>query len=189
MNNYFKIFAVAIAAIIAIFFTSCKKDNEIKHPYAIGQSHEGGIIFYIDGTWEHGLICTANDLGNGASWQLQPVFATNVKQIAVGTGQTNTNELVSILGEGVYAAKLCDDLVLNGFSDWFLPSKDELALMYSNLAGTGIGNFTAEMGIYYWSSSEIDENNVWTVSFYNFAPGPWANTKINQFPIRAVRAF
>jgi hypothetical protein len=43
----------------------------------------------------------------------------------IGTGNTNTNLIVAVQGNGNYAAKICYDLVLNGYSDWFLPSRDE----------------------------------------------------------------
>ncbi len=64
---------------------------------------------------------------------------------AVGTGKRNTELLVKAMDTSayrifwstdttaVYAAKLCDDLIYNGFDDWFLPSKDELNLLFVNL--------------------------------------------------------
>jgi len=73
---------------------------------------------------------------------------------AIGTGQANTT---AIVGEPATTgmAKLADDLVVNGYDDWYLPSKDELDRMWDNLADEGIGGFETGTSGYYWSSSEI----------------------------------
>jgi hypothetical protein len=57
----------------------------------------------------------------------------------LGTGNANTNTVVSNQGAGNYAAKLCSDLVLGSYSDWYLPSKDELNKLFLNK--TAIGGF------------------------------------------------
>jgi hypothetical protein len=175
--------------IICFFFNSCKKKDETPHPYTIGQTYGGGIIFYIDQTFQHGLVCASTDQSDGIVWQTEPLSNTNVTNTSIGSGQSNTNSLVTILGPGSYAATICHDLVLNGFSDWFLPSKNEALTMYNNLSGLGIGNFNSGMGVYYWSSSEIDIYNVWGVSFYSLGGGIWSLTKSWGCRVRAVRAF
>jgi hypothetical protein len=152
MNNYFKIFALAIVAIIAIFFTSCKKDNEVKHPYAIGQSYGGGIIFYIDGTWEHGLICASVDQGL-AEWGCDLPIGGTSKEI--GTGKANTLAILNKCGTSSIAAGLCDQysITVSGqtYNDWFLPSLKEMMLIYQQ------GILTPVSGVAYWSSSEYDD--------------------------------
>jgi TolB-like protein len=72
-----------------------------------------------------------------------------------------------------------------GYTDWRLPNKDELNLMYINLKQKGLGGFS---GYWYWSSSQIDTIYSWLQSFrdgrqYNNSP------KDNSFSVRAVRAF
>jgi hypothetical protein len=81
------------------------------------------------------------------------------------------------------AARLCGDLVLGGYSDWYLPSKDELHQLYINRVA--IGGFASS---YYWSSTEGDSSNAW---FQNFSDGGQFNDrdKLQYFPVRAVRAF
>jgi hypothetical protein len=80
------------------------------------------------------------------------------------------------------AARICGDLVLNGYSDWFLPSKDELNNLYLNR--TAIGGFAAA---YYWSSSENYSLYAWVQYFTNGSQD--YNNKDATNYVRAVRAF
>ncbi len=79
---------------------------------------------------------------------------------------------------------LCKNQVSGGYDDWFLPSKDELYLMYSNLKVNSRGSF--ESG-WYWSSSEVDYQTAW---FQDFDSGSQEyDFKDFPFYVRAVRAF
>ena len=87
----------------------------------------------------------------------------------------------------------CDELVLTGYSDWYLPTKEELNMIFVNLNKIGVGGFESQ---FYWSSSEIDINNAFFQSFNN---GNQYNhdgrgntisyTKILKYGVRAVRSF
>ncbi len=83
------------------------------------------------------------------------------------------------------ARKICRDLVLNGYDDWFLPSKDELDLMYRNLKKRGLGGFASDC---YWSSSESNSSTAGSQSF-----GDGYQYSFNKYNyserVRAVRAF
>jgi len=158
------------------------EDVTFKSEYVIGDYLYGGYIFYVDGTGEHGLVCAPSDQSLNALWgNCTPAEAAGK---TIGTGYQNTKDIV--LGcpvEGI-AAKLCYDLEMNGYSDWFLPSIDELFLMYTNLYAKGLGGFK---DCFYWSSSH-DKYGVWVVSFYY---GSKSNQDRNENSIRtrAVRAF
>ena len=52
------------------------------------------------------------------------------------------------------------------YKDWFLPSKDELYLMYTELKAHSIGGFSNDV---YQSSSEKDASNAWGYLFLNGA--------------------
>jgi len=149
-------------------------------PFFIGQSYGGGIIFYIDGTGQHGLISASSDQNSGAQWGctggLIGTFTT------IGAGQANTTSIVYGCSQLGIAAKVCDDLVLNGYSDWFLPSKDELNVMYQEKSVIG-GFFNSS----YWSSSENYASYAWFQNFLNGVPG--AGNKYSIYRVRAVRAF
>ncbi len=122
---------------------------------------------------------------------------SNCTGTEVGKGKRNTELLVKAMGSSayidkngtdttaVYAAKLCADLVYNGFDDWFLPSMDELNLMYVNLRRKGIGGFADD----YWSSSEDDyyASNAWYQYFSNGSQNTF--DRFIEFYVRAVRAF
>ena len=117
--------------------------------------------------------------------------------IAIGTGVQNTIDIESGCTTSGTAADICANLTLDGYSDWFLPSKDELNLMWLNLAdsdGDGynagptdpnnIGGFANN---YYWSSSQYDSVSAWKQYFYY--GNQFNDYKNNNYYIRAVRAF
>jgi hypothetical protein len=82
------------------------------------------------------------------------------------------------------AKTACDELILNGYSDWHLPTKDELNSVYVNLKQVGVGGFAADS---YWSSSENGRSFAW---LQNFAKGVQDdNYKGDTFYVRAIRAF
>lgn len=85
-----------------------------------------------------------------------------------------------------YAAKVCANYSAGGKDDWFLPSKDELDLMYENLQKEGLGGFSSND---YWSSSEYGDNasNAW---YQNLSSGVQGNFgRSPNFRVRPVRAF
>jgi hypothetical protein len=83
------------------------------------------------------------------------------------------------------AARICSDLVIGGYSDWYLPSRDELSLLFANKEAIGgLGGYA------YWSSSEGDSNNAWGVIFDGWNAGAQINDlKDFQINVRAVRSF
>jgi len=91
--------------------------------YTIGQAFGGGMIFYIDSTGQHGLIADTTHPIPYVEWGCDSIFIDTRQEI--GTGQANTLAIVNGCSQPGIAARLCYDLVLNGFDDWFLPSLDE----------------------------------------------------------------
>ena len=157
--------------------------------YTLGQSYGGGIIFYVDGTGQHGLIAATTDQSAGISWNNNGnQVVTNATGLAIGTGGSNTTTIINVQGNGSYAASLCRLYYSGGgFTDWRLPSLYELNELFlqRNLPGLGLNLFT-----FYWSSSEISDLNAWSVDFSQ--PGPnqtVSNKQYNFIAVRAVRAF
>ncbi len=160
---------------------------------AIGKSYQGGIIFYIDNTGEHGLIAAPTDQSNTIQWYNGSYVTTDATGTAVGTGLANTNKIVAAQGAGSYAAQSCADLVIGEYSDWYLPSKDELNLMYQNIglgAASPLTNVGGFLPYSYYSSSEADSGSAWLQAF-NAEGNQYAGYHNTYFPsfVRAVRAF
>lgn len=165
-----------------------EKITELKN-LKIGQQYQGGIIFYIDSTGEHGLIAAPMDQANGVTWG-NVYVATGARDPAIGAGKGNTELIVKKLGEGKYAAKICTDLVLNGYDDWYLPSKDELFKLYENR--NEVGGFKR---LKYFSSTEAKMTYAGGVvnyasycrDFGNGSGGRYLHSA--YYNVRAVRSF
>lgn len=154
--------------------------------FSIGQNYQGGYIVYIDSTGLHGLIAAPADLTNEQWGCNDSVFTviSGANGTAIGSGQANTTAIVTSCGDAPTAAKLCNDLSVGGYDDWYLPSKEELYFLYLNLGLKGLGGFTKG---YYWSSSQGSMYTAWMYYFYD---GSAVNlNKENQQHVRAVRSF
>lgn len=165
--------------------TTYGSDMTFTAVYLIGESFAGGIIFYIDGTGQHGLVCAPTDQSISSPWGCYGTTITGADGFSIGTGNQNTIDIVNGCSTNSIAAKICYDLVLNGYDDWFLPSRDELGLMYTNLKANGLGSF-AVFSVY-WSSSELDNIYASLQSFEN--GNQTKDFKLLNYYVRAVRAF
>ena len=147
----------------------------------IGETYQGGIVFYLDGSGG-GLIAAPTDQTD-SPWGCSGFFISGADGTAIGTGAQNTIDIESGCSETAIAAKICADLTLGGYTDWFLPSQDELNLMYTKK--DEIGNF-APNGIYR-SSTEHSSTQAKIHSFSNNSAGP--GSKTTPYQVRAIRAF
>jgi hypothetical protein len=149
----------------------------------IGSFHSGGIVFFLDSTGEHGLVCATSDQGS-FPWGC---YGTNIgTSTSIGTGQINTNLILSQCSNRPIAASVCDDLILNGYSDWYLPSKDELDILYTNLRNHPVAGF-GNSG-WYWSSSQLYSLAAWFL-FLDLGIMYGSGGKFNPGTVRAIRSF
>lgn len=165
----------------------------VEYEYALGDTGPaGGLIFYIDEAdayiWTYLEAAPSTNEWSGLVWgDYGMEIGGSAGLTGVGDGQTATSAIVSHMDSQSITgtpAQLCDSLDVGSFSDWFLPSKDELNLMYVNLHQEGIGSF---MNTGYSSSSEVDGNLVW---YQDFVDGfQDTGTKNVGLRVRAVRAF
>ena len=165
--------------------------------YRIGNTGPaGGFVFYDKGNnsggWRYLEAAPANTEFT-AQWGSVSAFdietGTNV-----GSGKNNTQRVSTLLeqrGELTRAAHRATQLDINGHSDWFLPSKAELAFMYINLKERGLGDFG---GGYYWSSSITMGVGLWnSVWAQRFSDGTEQGGMIHNmqqiYSVRAIRQF
>ena len=160
-------------------------------PYALRDTGPaGGHIFYDKGSysdgWRYLEAAPVSTEWTGIQWGSYGTLIGGTLT-GIGAGQNNTTTIVTWLDshlETGCAAQLCNDLTVDGYSDWFLPSKDELNLMYENLKVHEVGSFA---DYHYWSSSE---GTAFSTRGQRFDSGSWGYYfKDHTYRVRAVRAF
>ena len=155
-------------AIFGLATIQCAAQNPCT--YSIGSiGPAGGYIFYDKGNNSNGwryLEAAPNHIG-GIPWGCFGTF-TNLTADSIGSGLNNTQVIGQACGPN-NATQQCLNYTFNGYSDWFLPSIDELVEMFTNLWANGIGNFNAPNG-QYWSSSDFSSEGARIVSIDGMFP-------------------
>lgn len=158
----------------------------------IGADGVDGVVFYVDETGEHGLICSKVNIGvaSGVAWS--NITSTEIGATAKSdfNGAKNTIKIVGQNGHISSAAKLCADYSTIGTStgDWYLPSIDELSKIYHakyeiNKA-LNVNSFVLN---YYWSSTE--HSSSYALLYYFREGSAEYGNKSSAWMVRGVRAF
>jgi DnaJ like chaperone protein len=128
------------------------------------------------GNWDNGSISTVNLVD-------KTYIATGANGSGIGFGKLNTLKISQKI-EGQSAAKICINYRGGGKNDWFLPSKDELYMVFEKLFKSNISKFSPNL---YWSSSEYDSDDAWYHNFSRNSQGKLV--KGEQGYVRPIRAF
>jgi len=162
--------------------------------YAIGdRGPAGGFVFYVTADGLHGLEAAPADQPSFVEWGCFGTAIPGADGTVIGTGASNTDDINDPVHgcttAGIAAAVAAAYISPSGYFDWYLPSKDELDLMYDdigpgNATDPNVGGFGS---FFYWSSSEFNVNDAWSQAFFNGSQG--ANLKGSTVRVRSVRAF
>ncbi len=193
-------FTVTATNAIGTSLASAASNSVIPAPQQVGDFYQGGVVFYIFEYGDtgyiagetHGLIAAVQDQSSGIRWY-NGSYGFTVKGTAIGTGAANTTTIITVQGATAtsYAAGLARAYTGGGYTDWFLPSKDELNKMYLNrvtINTTAASNSGSDfINNDYWSSSEISNDASWGQDFSSGNQDMYY--KDFTFFVRAVRAF
>jgi len=156
--------------------------------YQVGDLAEGGIVFYVDETGEHGLVAAMEDMEGSYQWGCYETSISGADGESIGTGYQNTLDIVSECSETPIAASEALAYESEGYSDWYLPSKDELIEMYNTIGnGSPEGDIGGFGNNWYWSSSVSNTFSAWNVYFNNGYTTSFY--KYITIRVRVIRAF
>ncbi len=187
-----------LIAVLLLLVIGCDTGGGGSNPavtYAIGDTGPSGvgIVFYVTDGGLHGLEVAPVDQSTSQVWieggSTQTTENGNTST-AIGTGLANSNAIIDQTGHTGSAAQVCRSYNGGGLTDWYLPSKDELAAIWDNLVDDGTGVNSGVGGFaewYYWSSSEDYSSGTWGQTFGN--GGQDYGIKGGSLRVRAVRAF
>lgn len=154
----------------------------------IGSTFAGGVVFYLDATGKHGLVCAINDQGTNnwipsTTWTNTAIYSSFD---CYNCGEANSRIASNLFGSVSSAFQVCSAYSTGIYSDWYLPSRYELTLMYLNLKTIGLGSFSNG---WYWTSTESGPQTAWVINFtngsYSAGYSKWGSPGVIVRPIRA----
>ena len=165
----------------------------------IGDTYEGGIIFYLDGDGGGLIAAPKDEILTLAEWGCYGTAISGANGTGIGTGNQNTIDILAGCSQSGTAADICANYTDGTYSDWFLPSKDELYQMYLNIGkgnALGLGNIggfdnsedSSQSTNLYWSSNESDKYYSYTLNF-DTGNNSRRRKEDYSFNVRAIRAF
>jgi len=155
-------------------------------PLQIGDAIAGGIVFYLDESLEHGLVAAFEDAGS-YEWGCYNDYLDGADEAGLGFGLQNTLDIISDCSESNIAASVCYNYEPEGYSDWCLPTLDELELMHQNIGQiSDLGNVGQFQNAHYWSSTEYDNLQAYVFVFnYNYSDEHFKDSSSLVRPIRS----
>jgi putative metal-binding protein len=159
--------------------------NTPDNVYSVGDiGPAGGIVFYVYNNGANGMEVSPSNIGPdfGAPWGCMGTEIEGADSVLFGDGKQNTADILNGCNDTDSAAKLVSEYSLNGYSDWFLPSRDEWTAIFSVIDSIG----DTSIGIY-WTSSETHEYGALNISSYDGRLS--IEDKYGNYGVRAAREF
>ncbi|MFN8205971.1 MAG: hypothetical protein U0T82_00990 [Bacteroidales bacterium] len=165
----------------------------------IGELFAGGVVFYIDHTGAHGLVCSLVDVSTDTLWSnVKAIIGDSAKNL--WDGEKNCKFIVAQKNHTKSAAQVCldyinDDYGTGFFSDWYLPSYLEWDKLYHTrfeiekalLCDGDERTKPLDFVEYYWTSTEYQLGYVWAILMYT---GDYAYfSKSESVRVRTIRKF
>lgn len=176
---------------LLVCMTSCEKDDPVicdpVISMQIGDATEGGIVFYLDESNEHGFVVSQEDIGE-YPWGCFELDIVSAADTSFGSGNANTMAIAESCWQPSIAATACLEYEHEGYSDWFLPSRDELLMIYDSVGPGNQAIVTIDFSSsWYWSSTQVDEGYAFVVLFN----GGWTAgfNKYTAYNVRPIRSF
>lgn len=156
----------------------------------IGESFGGGIVFYVTDNGYHGLIVSPANISTGKTWSNITTTLIGAPAQSSWDGKSNTTAITAQSGHITSAALLCKNYSGGGFTDWYLPSINELNLIYNSVyiinRILGVNGISLKN---YWSSTEKTNNSSYLYYMGYNGGSPSGGSKAYSCYVRAVRAF
>ena len=165
----------------------------------VGELYQGGVVFYVDNTGSHGLICNMVDLSTSTMWSTLLTSVTGALSDWDGAGNTTA---IAAQTTTTCAADICDTYTNNDYgtgvySDWYLPSRSEMMLLVSHIyavqkALTNDGNAATvviDNKYNYWTSTEYNASNAFVINLSLSISSDHVTKNSNGGYVRAIRAF
>ena len=142
--------------------------NEKQYRLKVTDEYADGIIFYLDETGNHGLVCSLKIIGEKPWGPNLNIKSNNIK---LGGGYENSVKMIDGFKKMVdisdylainYAAELCSKYHSTKFNDWYLPNLKELEMIYYKLYKSKILDFEP---LAFWSSNQYNYKQAYNFSF------------------------
>jgi hypothetical protein len=192
--NVMKMQLIVLIASIVSGLSSCKKVTY--HIPAEGEKYGGGIVLHIFQPHEkgyiagetHGIIVAEKDLHGLRTFGLIGVDLTGLTSSDIGYGKSNTEAIIAAYPDSASAAKFCSEVKINYYDDWYLPSINELNLIFEKRQS--LGTFSTDYTSHYWASTAYDDANSSGAFSRFFSTSAICIKNRNElFHIRPVRYF
>lgn len=149
----------------------------------LGQKYAGGNIFYLDGSGQHGLTAAGENLINATWGCYGTLIGSGAQNSGVGYGHSNTQAIINGCYESYIAAAASTMINSGNYNDWYLPTVEELRLIFLNLIDENIPGYIQQE---YWTSTEYNINNAY---YLDSAMGQKTGNKDEWKNVMGIRGF